>query len=413
MDDPPPVTVFTFVAELPYTLPIRHNSQAVYFETHTSGWNGWPAELVGQLLGPEAPQFPHGQVPGTRIVVRHVDVVGTMPLAAATEAFADWVEPLLTEREIQVRRAELAAWQSSGFAIVRSVVALTRFVPRSKHPTAEAMTVGWMRSLFQTALADLNTMLEALGLTSHQWAVGAVSPRDLPALLPTLIENSHGDSNGNRLGASFLLHIHDAFPAVPGLFDPEPEPVERAVELSNAANHGDQPFMLAFRFVHAAYAERLAGDPTRAVVDLNTAIEVLVSALLAEGGRAARWDSHKIERATSDRVGLRNRLTDHLAPLLGDDVCLDDPDTPWGRWWLAGYSKRNAAVHTGARLTRDDAESALQAATKLVEHLKDRLIASDDLQPLAERLAISLGSAPPWEDGPLGQDFPWESLGAA
>jgi hypothetical protein len=214
------------------------------------------------------------------------------------------------------------------------------------------------------------------------------------------METSRGTAWGQR---SFFIFT------VPGRFDPRQEPVEEAVALSNAANHGDQPFMLAFRFVHAAFAERLAGDPTRAVVDLNTAIEILVSALLAEGVLAAKWDPSRIERATSERVGFRNRLTDHLGPLLGEEIRLSDPDTPWGRWWADGYMRRNEAIHKGAKLTRDDAESALQAATQLVEHVKRPLIASNDLQPLAERLAISLGSAPPWEDGPLGQEFRWES----
>ncbi|MGA8365531.1 MAG: hypothetical protein WB709_13600 [Solirubrobacteraceae bacterium] len=359
MDDLPPISVFTFVAELPYALPVPNDGQAVTYEMQTPAWSGWSGELVGRMLGSNAPVFLDGQAPGTRITVRHVDVVEAMPLAMATEAFFDWVEPLLTAEEVQARREDLAKRKRDGFEVVRSVVALTRFVPRSEHPSTAEMTVGWLRALFQTALSDLNLILDALGLTASKWMVSAVSPRDLPALLPVIIESAHGNGRGGRLGSTFLLRLHDAFPAVPGRFAPRSAPVERAVALSKAANHGEQPFMLMFRLVHAAYGERLAGDPARAVVDLNTAIEVMVSALITEGGHSVGWDDARIKRATAERLGFRNRVVDHLAVLLGEKICLEKPQTPWGRWWQDGYAKRNAIVHSGARLSREGAGGRL------------------------------------------------------
>jgi len=162
--DLPPITVLTFIVELPYAVPIPGNCPMIEFDARTPGWDGWPADQLAILLGDGAPQFPAHLVPGVRTVVRHVDVVTTCPLFAASTAFADWVEPVLSEAAVAARRAETAAW-SSGLGVVRSVVALTRFVPRSEHPVAADMTVGWMRALFQPALVHLNGTLQALGLT--------------------------------------------------------------------------------------------------------------------------------------------------------------------------------------------------------------------------------------------------------
>lgn len=408
LDAPPPITLFTFMLELPRAVPVPHETQSVFFDTSTPGWSGWPAHLVGGLLGQGAPSFPPDQAPGTRIVVRHTNVVGPVGLQAATEAFADWVEPVLSGPDAAARAADLEEWKASGFETVRSVIAITRFVPQSEHPRAAEMTTRWMRSLFETALADLNGMLEALGLTTRSWSLGTVTPEDLPALLPVLVQSSHAGSDGRPQGATLLLELHDAYPAVPGLFDPQLGPVEEAVALSNAANHGEQPFFLAFRYVRAAFAERLAGDPTRAVIDLNTAVEIIISGVLAEGGQAVGWDAARITRATAERTGLRNRLQDHLGPLVGEIIDTDDASTPWGHWWADGYAKRNAAVHRGVRITRIEADAAFDAGTDLVEHLTGRLSARDQLARVGDLLAISLGTAAPWEDGPLDVSFPWE-----
>jgi hypothetical protein len=183
--------------------------------------------------------------------------------------------------------------------------------------------------------------------------------------------------------------VHDAYPAVPGLFDPQLGPVEEAVALSNAANHGEQPFFLAFRYIHTAFGERLAGDPTRAVIDLNTAVEIIISAVLSRG-QAVGWDSARITRATAERTGLRNRLQHHLGPLVGESIDTDDPSTPWGHWWANGYAKRNAAVHRGVRITRTEADAAFDAGTHLVAHLKERLSSCGQLQGVGDLLAISL-----------------------
>jgi hypothetical protein len=59
---------------------------------------------------------------------------------------------------------------------VISVVALSRYVPRSAHPRAETMTVGWLLELLRPALADLDNFLEAVGFP-RGIATGAATGR--------------------------------------------------------------------------------------------------------------------------------------------------------------------------------------------------------------------------------------------
>jgi hypothetical protein len=404
-----PITLFTFFLELPHALPMSAERATVTVDERDEHWEGWSDDEVAQILTRE-PQnpFPPEFVPGTRIVIRHVQTAERAPLLVAEEAFADWVDELFLESDAVKRAEKRQEWGASGVKIVKTVVALSRFVPRSAHPCGREMTVGWLLSQFRRGLGDFNGVLEALGFVLGRWEVGAIALRDLPAEVPVLIGATERLADGRPAGITFTARIHDAYPAFAENFDPELGPTEEAVELSNLARHGEQPFMLVFRFVHAAESERLAGDATRAVIDLNTAVEVLISVTLNEGGPTSGLTAEELKSA--NQAGPKNKVRKYLGRMFDiGEIDIADPDTAWGRWFTDGYLLRNEALHEGASLDRDAVERAFVQASEVIAEVKERLQESETLKELGKQLAIDMRRRrPSFDEELLGISFPWD-----
>jgi hypothetical protein len=408
-DAPPPVTVFTFLLTLPYALPVPEGSTPGFVDRRTSIWDEWSPAWTGKLVGgPDAEPLSDEVVPGTRIAIRHREVTMPVPPAAAFEAFTDWIEPPLSPDVFARLTEDTRKWKSTGVSTVISVVALSRYVPRSAHPRGEEMTIGWLLEILRPALADLDNFLEALGIVARRWDIGALPPRSLPFMVPLLVESTHPGPAGEKQGTTAMVPLHDLSPMLPERFETSEVLFAGAKGISNAANQGDQPFMLVLRLIHAAEAERLGGDPTKALIDLNTAIEVLVSTTISVAGRVVGWDEERIARAVSWRTGLKKRVTDHLGPLFGEELAIEDEDEPWGRWFVGGYRLRNAAVHEGRVLRKADVDDALLEAEAVVRDVQERLSRKAELIHLAERLEVEFGPSPAWESEPLVISFPWE-----
>lgn len=409
MSERSPVTLFTFFLELPHALPISPEPAMVTFDERNDHWQGWSDDEVASILTrePENP-FPPGFVPGTRIVVRHIEASDRPPLLVAEEAFDDWVDALFTEADAMERKANREKWQEAGLPVIKTVVALSRFFPRSAHPRGSEITAGWLLSQFRLALNDFNEVLEALGFVLGRWNIGAVALRDLPAQIPVLVGATQQLPDGRPAGITFTAQIHDGYPSLPTYFKPEERPAEEAIYLSNLARHGDQPYMLVFRLLHSAESERMAGDATRAVIDLNTAVEVLISVTINEGGATVGLTKDEIESA--NQAGLKNKVRRHLPRLFRtEEFDTDDSESPWGAWFSDGYMLRNEAVHEGAELHRDQVDRAFLQASDVIADLKGKLEAHEDLKGLGERLALDLNkSKPAFEDELLGISFPWD-----
>jgi hypothetical protein len=336
-----------------------------------------------------------------------MEVTDRVPLFVAEEAFCDWVDELFPQDQAAERRAKREEWGQAGIGVMKSVVALSRFVPRSAHPRGEDITVGWVLSQFRAALAEFNEFLEALGFVLGRWNVGAVSLQDLPAEVPVLIGSTHLGPHGRPHGITFTARIHDAYPMLVENFEPEPGPVEEAVHLSNLARHGEQPYMLVFRFLHSAVGERLAGDATRAVIDLNTAVEILVSVTVNEGGPVVGLTPKEI--ADANRPGVKRRVRIYLAKILDEEIGVDDPETTWGRWFADGYKRRNEAVHEGASLEWEAVDRAFDQAHALIAEVKTKLEERESLKALSSQIALDLGHRDPsFEDRTPGTAFPWD-----
>ncbi|MGI8729322.1 MAG: hypothetical protein ACR2LK_04935, partial [Solirubrobacteraceae bacterium] len=277
----------------------------------------------------------------------------------------------------------------------------------------ENRTIRWRTHQFRLSLDHLNRPLDHLSFAAHSWAIGALERRDLPPVLPVLLQSTHADHEGRVRGSTFGIPIHDDYPLLAS--DVEDTPIDdagalqHAVDVATASNHGALPFEQVFRFLRAADSERIGGDPTRSVVDLATAMELLFFQVLLCGGPAAGWDTARVARATGDRTPLRGRVEQHVGPLLGATVDVMDTTTVWGCWWERGYLRRNWAVHHGRRVTEEDCQRAWEAAADLIEHITKVL----DLQPVLGHLSIALGelglgrSKPPWLDQRLPIPIDW------
>jgi hypothetical protein len=404
--EPAPVTVFTFFLDLPYALPLSDGHSTVSAGERDEHWQSWSdadvAETFGALPGAD---LPLGSVPSIGAVVRHGHVIDLLPQVLAEEVFAEWYDDLMPD-SAEERRADREARGNSGIQVVKSVVALSRFVPRSAHPPGREMAVGWLYSQFQLSLKDFNEFLDALGFVTERWDVGPVALRDLPARIPVLIASTNLLPDGPS-AVTLSMQIHDALPVLSGNFEVEQEHAEEAIELNKQANNREQPYMLVFRFLHAAQSEWLAGDSTRAVIDLNTAVEVLITTTLYAGGELLGMAGEDLKRA--NQAGVKNRVRKSLAMLLDKEIDIDDPENPWGRWFGDGYLLRNQAVHEGASLDEDDVDRAFAQAAAVVQALKEDLDAVEPLKLLGRLLELEMSTdPPPFNEEPLGIAFPWD-----
>jgi hypothetical protein len=408
MVDQLPVTLFTFILEMPHALPMSGERALVTIEPRSEHWEGWSDDEIAEILTRDPGiQFPPDFVPGTRIVIRHQEADVPVPLLVAEEAFADWVDPLFTEDGKAERRANRAEWAASGITEMKTVVALSRFFPRSAHPRGEDITGSWLRGEFRRALADFNGVLDALGFVLGRWDVGAIELRDLPAEVPVLVGATQRLSDGRPAGVTFTAQIHDAFPVFPERFSPDLQPTEEAVELTNRARHDDEPYMIVYRFLHTSERERRAGDTTRALIDLNTAVELMLAITLEQGGPIIGFTADEQDGAV--QAGPKNKVAKYVAKLLNEEIDIDDPETAWGAWFTGGYKLRNDAIHEGVALERERVEQAFAQAWTAMAELKTKLEERNLLEKLGNQFAVDLRRQPrPAEDRPLGFRFPWD-----
>ena len=165
--------------------------------------------------------------------------------------------------------------------------------------------------------------------------------------------------------------------------------------------------MLVFRFIHSAVSERLAGDSTRAVIDLNTAVEILISVTINEAGPLVGISADDI--ADANRPGVKRRVRIYLAKIFDEKIDVDDAKSPWGRWFGDGYMRRNEAIHEGASLEWEAVDRAFDQARALIADVKAKLEKRESLVALSSKLALELGHRnPSFEDQILGIAFPWD-----
>jgi hypothetical protein len=341
------------------------------------------------------------------IAVRHVEVEEPPPQWLAEAAFADWIDDLASPPASE-GQPEGEEPEDVLVPAIRTVAALTRFMPRAAHPRGEDMTVGWLHAQFQLALSAFNEFLETLGFVAGRWEVGPLALRDLPAWVPVLIASTVRLTEGKPTGVTFTAQIHEGLSSTfSGEHLDEQRLAEEAVELHNRALDKKQPYLRVFQFARAARSERLAGNLTRAILDASTAVEMLVSVTIRAGSELLGMSLEETERL--DRGGVKRKVREGLSKVLGSDIDIDDLDTAWGRWFSDGYMCRNRAIHEGVSLDLEAADRAITQAADVFAEVKSSLEASDRLRMLGWLLEVDTRTdAPSLAEKPLGISFPWD-----
>jgi hypothetical protein len=384
--------VVTYILELPFSLPIPDDWQMSPLLKRTPGWKGWTGRDFWHLLERSGPgSLPEHSMPGTQIRFRRVSVKSVPPLRAADEAFADKVTPLLNRRE------RLARWwglkrADRGIEFMRSVVSISVFVAPGDIPDNDPeQELDWLRDHFNTGLAELNRFLTALSMAAADWRVGRLGAGQLPPLLPIVIDHvKPGDSPG-QWPIHLTVSIRPDAPELKTTSEPPPDFGWRAQGMLSGASHGIEPYMEFFALIEDAWAYSLLAENTRCVISIGTAVDVLVSTTLREGGARLGWSADEIDKASS--AWLKKQVTTHLARLLGKAIDVEDSSTPWGAWWSNAYKLRNEAVHDGRQISGAEAVAAKQATAKLMNELRADLSKQDVLADLSSAIKITFKDA--------------------
>jgi hypothetical protein len=393
--------VVTYILELPFSLPIPHDWQMSPLLKRTAGWEGWTGRDFWHLLERSGSgSLPEHSMPGTQIRFRRVSVQSVAPLRAADEAFADKVIPLLNRRE------RLARWwglkrADRGIEFMRSVVSISVFAAPGDIPDVDAeQELDWLRDHFYTGLAELNRFLTALSMAAADWRVGRLGAGQLPPLLPIVIDHvKPGDSPG-RWPIQMIVSIRPDAPELKTASEPPPDFGWRAQAMLSGASHGIEPYMEFFSLIEDAWAYSLLGESTRCVISIGTAVEVLVSTTLREGGARLDWSADEISKASA--AWLQRQVTSYLAKMLDKTIDIEDSSTSWGAWWSSAYQLRNEAVHDGRQISNTDAATAKRITAQLVRELRADLAKQEALADLASALKVNFTEA--------DQDYRWRPI---
>ncbi len=391
--------IVTYVLELPFLLPVPEDYQMAPLLPRTPAWAGWSGNDFWKLLEwPGSKSIPDHLMPGPQIRFRRVSVKSTPPLRAADKAFADKVRPLLNRRE------RLARWwglrrADRGIEFMRSVVSFSVFVAPSDIPAHDTdRELDWFRSQFVACLAELNRFLTGLSMAAADWRVGRLGAGQLPPLLPIIVDHLRpGDSPG-RSPIHLLVSIRPDAPELKTVDEPPPDFAWRATAMVTGANHGIEPYLDFFALVEDAWAYSLLGESTRCVITLGTAVEVLISTTIREGGARLDWTAEEISKGST--AWLQKQVTACLAKLLGKEIDIRDPSTAWGEWWSSAYRMRNGAVHEGRQITQTEAVAAKRATAEVLRELKGDLAKQNALSELSKALKIDFTDP--------DHDYPWQ-----
>jgi hypothetical protein len=403
-----PVTIFTFFLELSRALPVQSGTMHISYVDRDEEWRGWTDADVAELLGGiEVEAIPTGSAPHTSMIARHLTEPEPAPLSRVEAAFHDWGMQGHIPPEAANRPGARPGPGRATTDVVKSVVALTRFVPQSAHSPGRELTLGALKRIMFEGLAHLNALLEPLGFVAGRWEIGALTLADVPPEVAVLVDNTGALAEEQRRMVAFVAEIHDGYPMQAGDLEDDGSIAREAIGYHGGEQAGGQPFLQVFRFIHAAEGERLVGDHTRALVDLNTAVELLIRLVLYHG-HAMTGVPEKTAWA-ANRASLKQKVRRYLPELLGREIDIENPRDPWGAWFGDGYLLRNRAVHEGELLDYDAVERAFGQASELIDDLKTSLMAIERLRELGELIEVE--PYPPDErnsDELLNIEFPWD-----
>lgn len=320
---------------------------------------GWEDFTLHDYLGFD-PLPDQGIWPTTAFYFRRVIERVHDPLRDLTGAFADILLP--SHSRLSLTRTRMGAKLRTPKEEVRVSRTALRLV-RIASPPAPYITRGWMREQYDLGMRRVSDFMVALGWAANDPAIGAIHQLDLPYVLAGFqTDLGAALTGGDGRREPFLFLNHRGLPVVQGEIDESV--MALAMHLVPDPSR-PRPFMPVGEAFQAAIRSFSAGRVGQAVLEAGTSVELLVSVAVRELAPFNGYNDEKLDRVLGDRLGFKNRLIDHMGPLLEVEIDIDDRSAPFGRWWADGYLLRNRVAHRGYRPGIEETARALDAAANV------------------------------------------------
>jgi len=238
---------------------------------------------------------------------------------------------------------------------------------------------------FDRCLEELGLLVRSYAVQADDLRVPFLSRRNVyPVVLYALREVAAESLRRQELGV-FLAH--EGVGLLPG---PPPEMDRDGVQVLMTSlsrlKQGDPFHVASEQMYRARRAYRVEGDYAGAVSAAHTAGEVLLNTVLL----LVEWEKGTPREATRrwfEEEGFTKRLRSYYHPSLGGNWNPDDGRGVIGRWHRLG-ELRGRVVHAGHLPSEDDVREALDAMARLVDFVKDRLVARRNAFPRTALLLL-------------------------
>lgn len=372
-----PFSVVSFFIELGFDVGLPDGSSLVLLEEETpfSGWDGLPWRPT-----PGMPPLPGagGPTPSTSIFYRRVSL-RTRPFRATDLAFGSVIHASRGRRSLRVARrlrARVVGVRSRESQTVVHVMRLTA------EPVAAAgeIDTDCISKQFDICLATLNQHLTSIAIVAQDVGIGPVSRRDLPALIPCLVSQVTGGSVTNS-SLTFVLHWN--VPHEKGIIPPSLYSAATRLTVDTRMGRAAlAPFGEQWLAANRALSE---GRLRVAVLEAQTAMELLINSLIREGGPALGYDELKVTGILA--APFKSRVADHLGTICGAAVRIDDRDNAFGHWWQTGYALRNRVSKEGYTPSAVEAQDALDSVGAAAEQMGRGLAQRPETRDLGSMLS--------------------------
>jgi hypothetical protein len=374
------IVALSWILELPRDLGLREDSTAALANNQTSlaGWEGRHDEI------PEWDGTPADAVPRYRLRFRRARVGIGMPTEATDRAFGELKRLRGLPRLLHSSGLRLLSWR--GVKEWKTVCQLTRWYLDAEipPPPSDPLDPGAdspFHTDFLEMLEHLDVWLQAYGLTSSQVDVGAISLHDLPAMIPWTLAGRRSP-DAAMVSATGMLPIHHKVPDVL----PAEGDARAAVAATKVMGAGPAayPFFPPFSLLFQAQAHALAGRSRQAVIDMGTAVEALVAAVITAALGARGRTAEEIDAVLAERW--RDVYNRELLKIL--DVPVGGGPRQHVDWWRHDYDLRVKVVHHGHRPSHSEATKAVTDSWDLADWIGERLRAQPDLVEVAEAIRV-------------------------
>lgn len=375
---PRPIIALSWIVQLPNDLGLPHDFRAEI--ARVGALHGWAGRDLLRL--PRWERDVEGAYPVIALRFRRAHVGVGMPTEATDRCFGDMQTASMGPVRRRLFGFALDRLVAKGVREWKTVVRISRWYDAADVKSHDDDLDVWLRGEFRGGLSILNQWMATYALASASLTLGPLSPGDLPAFIPTVIEGKERPDSAVRYGHR-LLRLHDTVPDL--------APREGNVDAAEVASRSllmdseDNPFLDGLQLLFGAQTHLAAGRERQAILDAGTAIEMIVSAVV----RAVAIERSTFDGHAAMTAPFRSRFEYHLPLALGHGGSAADIADAQASWWGKGYLTRNAVVHEGHAADTPAAQGAVESAWNLVDALGRQLREHDETVWLGELLHVN------------------------